>query len=94
VTAIVTRDFEVLLSIAAGRADIVHDGKEPPFIVHMPRKRAALLREEMSALGVAFGIPIGVDVPEPRDDEGWKYLGVILADVHVYERVARDAARG
>ncbi len=78
--------IEFLLRIAEGRAKLVNDNHDPPFIVHLTAKKADVLRDELGSLGVGFGIPLGMAVPDPRDDEGWRYLGVILDDVHVYER--------
>ena len=79
---------DVLVGIAKGRADLISEGKEPPFSAHLPPRRAARLRREMEVLGVSFGIALsGRYVPEPREDEyEWIYLGIILSDVHVFER--------
>lgn len=79
----------VLETIALGRADMVTRRLTPPYVVHLPPKRAARLRAELASIGVPFGIPLGVDVPEPRDDgEAWFYFGTVLGDVHVWGRIA------
>lgn len=84
----------VLETIIDGRAELVRDGRDPPFVVHLPPKRATRLRHELDSLGVSFGIPFGLEVPDPRDDgEEWKYYGLVLTDVHVYGRVDRSSVR-
>ena len=84
----------VLETIIDGRAALVRGGKEPPFVVHLPPKRAARLRNELSSIGVAFGIPFDRHVPDPREDgEEYEYFGLVLEDVHVYGRVEPPRAR-
>jgi hypothetical protein len=82
--------MDVLLGIARGRAELVMNKRDAPYIVHLSGRKAKALRRELDDLGVGFGIPLGCFVPDPRDDEGWTYLGIILDDVHVYEK-CRDA---
>lgn len=78
----------VLESVAAGRAALVGQGKDPPFLVLLHPRRALMLIDELRALGVPFALQIGVEPPEPPEDREWMYLGTILTDVHVY---AEDA---
>ena len=79
----------VLETIAMSRADNVAQAKSPPYVVHLPTRRAARLRAELDYLGVSFGLPLGRDVPDHReDDEAWTYFGLVLDDVHVWGRVA------
>ncbi len=79
----------VLETIALGRADMAAAAKLPPYVAHLPPKRAARLVAELASLGVPFGIPLGRDVPDHREDgEAWIYLGLVLGDVHVWGRIA------
>ncbi len=82
-------DDDVLTEIeklAVGRATLEDSGRKPPYITHLSDKRVARLRRELAELGVAFGLQIGTNVPEPRSEEFWNYLGTVLGDVHVYAR--------
>lgn len=78
---------DVLLGLAAGRADLVARNIEPPYVVNLPPKRASRLEREMKDLGAPFGFPLAENVPDPREEGTWRYLGIVLGDVHVYGRV-------
>lgn len=78
----------VLETIIDGRSSLARGGKGPPYVVHLTPKRAARLRQEMSSIGVPFGLPLAGEVPDSREDgEDYEYFGLILSDVHVYGRV-------
>lgn len=74
----------VLLSIAHKRATLLGRERYPPYVIYLSRTKAKWLRLELETLASAFGVPLGQQVPEPRDDRGWEYLGIVLSDVHVY----------
>jgi hypothetical protein len=77
---------DVLFMLAEGRADMVRKGIVPPYVAHLLPKRAAKLRAELLHLGAVFGVPFA-RVPDHReDDEKWFYMGIVLEDIHVYER--------
>lgn len=76
----------VLESLADGRADLEGRGLGPPYIAHLPPNRGARLLAELAEIGVPLGIPLGGFVPDPKDDEGWTYQGVVLGDIHVFVR--------
>lgn len=78
---------EILVGIAMGRAELVAKNMDPPFIVHLPPKRALKLVAELRELNVSFGLPLTGFVPDPKEDDNeWIYFGTILSDVHVYAR--------
>lgn len=78
---------EVLVGIAMGRAELVEKNKAPPFIVHLPPKRALKLVAELKEMNVSFGVPFNGFVPDPKEDDNeWIYFGTVLSDVHVYAR--------
>lgn len=77
---------DVLFMIAEGRADAMTRGVHPPYVAHLLPKRAAKLRLELARFGTTFGVPFTA-VPHHRNDaETWRYLGIVLDDVHVYAR--------
>lgn len=76
----------VLEALADGRAELEGTGKGPPYIAHLPPNRAARLSRELADLGVPFGIPLGGFVPDPKEETGWTYRGVVLGDIHVFVR--------
>ena len=78
---------EVLVGIAKGRAELVSQDRQPPYVVNLSPKRALKLVNELRAMNVPFGLPLAGFVPEPKeDDHEWIYFGVILEDVHVDAR--------
>lgn len=73
----------VLVGLAVIRTQF-DDGKS--IVAYVTKRWAKRLRAELSELGVALALPIGAPIPEPKEGT-WKYLGLVLGDVHVYERV-------
>lgn len=78
----------VLETILESRTALVANEAKPPYVCHLPPKRAARLRRELESLGTPFGLPLSGFVPAPREpEEEWSYMGIVLGDVHVYGRV-------
>ncbi len=80
-------NIPVIEALAMGRATLVRNGTSKPYVAHVAPGRAKQLKAEMLALGVHFGIPLFVEVPDPKEDGEWTYLGLLLCDVHVFERI-------
>ena len=76
----------ILEALAEGRAKLVANGKGTPYVAHVSKRRAGELRDELSSIGCYFGVPLFVDVPHHEEEGDWLYLGIVLADVHVFER--------
>jgi hypothetical protein len=81
--------LQVLEQIIDGRLALERQELPPPYVCHLPPKRSARLVAELKSIGVPFGLPLSGGVPDPKDDYyAWRYLGVVLEDVHVYAREA------
>lgn len=77
----------MLVGIAMGRAEMEGNARTPPYVVHLPPRRAAKLVAELRGMGVPFGVPLDGYVPDPKEDDNeWIYFGTVLTDVHVYAR--------
>lgn len=79
----------MLARIVAGRHDLIEHGENPPFLVRLPRRDARSLRQELDDMGASFGVPFCVPMSTKQDPSDWKYIGLILEDVHVYEKARR-----
>lgn len=76
-----------LEALAESRAQNEAAGRQPPYITHLRPRRAMRLKAELRSIGVSFGIPFGSPPPPREPEEEWAYLGIVLGDVHVYERL-------
>lgn len=72
-----------------GRAELVEKNKAPPFIVHLPPKRALKLVAELKEMNVSFGVPFNGFVPDPKE-EGT----MTLAATRVMARTRGSRRRG
>lgn len=79
----------VLETIMEGLGAALASGKEQPYVCHLPPRRAERLKKELASMGCHFAIPIGTDVPDPREGDDWTYLGIVLDVVHVFARSSR-----
>lgn len=83
-------NLRVLNALAEGRAKLEHESGARVRVAFMSKRRGDQLCEELASLGAHFGIPLNGVVPHNREDGEWRYLGIVLDDVHVFARV--DAA--
>lgn len=79
--------LRVLHALAEGRAKLEQESGSRVRVAFMSKRRGDQLREELTSLGVHFGIPLNGVIPHAREEGEWTYLGIVLDDVHVFARV-------